>query len=698
MEEIRIKVTSDDKALDSTTEKLKKMGTVTDENAKKFQEAGKKHTAALGDMGTETGRLERKFQNLGERIVAAFAIERIYEFTVEAVKAFADSEAAVLKLNAALGTQGGTTSQLKALLEQADKLEKTSIFSHKQVTEAQTAALQYGLTADVIRKKVIPAITDYASASRKDLGSALDDVLRGLEGNGRALKLYGVHVKQTGDQAFDLDNILGQLNGKFSGQATIIAGSTQGTLDKLGNSWEFIKEQVGGFIASLFTVPQAVLEVNAELDDINKKSSDKLKTLLNENLERQQKIMDKEGEYATYTTEQIFKILNTTQLEEGRIRAELLIRQTKEEKSRHEKIIAVKKEFARMSTEQLQIELEGDNKMRAKLAGEEINARKKHAEELKKIEDKEANERVKRIHEAIKGNAEYDKFLEDEAKKKQAIFDEEMKALKEFDDIQIQTQKELIAEEKKLKQKRLDELSDFVSSAVDQYTKLEEVNISSIDHQQERQKQAIDTQRSLAEKGFKNDLDFELKKQNDLEKARAKAQQQIKKAKELETFLNSVAKFSETDPKTALPKAIAQLALIKGAEALYMEKGGIIGRNNPLSRFDRRHPGGGDVLVHAQTGEGMFSRREVANMGGPDAFLDLKRSLSIPLSDRRMPVLAVSSSTGSRAMLNKLDSIEHALKNIKHTSVDYEGLNMVVTTMQNGIIDKIKYINKKPTL
>ncbi len=173
------------------------------------------------------------------------------------------------------------------------------------------------------------------------------------------------------------------------------------------------------------------------------------------------------------------------------------------------------------------------------------------------------------------------------------------------------------------------------------------------------------------------------------------------KVKELETFLNSVAEFSKTDPKTAVLKAIGQLALVKGAEALYMEEGGLIGETSEKSLigfngFSRRHKSGQDVLVHAEKGEGILSRNDISNMGGKDAFLSFKNALSYPIREIPLPmdkVLMASMST--KGIESKLDELTQTVKGIKQTNIDFDGLNnLVVTSKENGKVSVVHYYPK----
>ncbi len=197
---------------------------------------------------------------------------------------------------------------------------------------------------------------------------------------------------------------------------------------------------------------------------------------------------------------------------------------------------------------------------------------------------------------------------------------------------------------------------------------------------------------------------FEEKRQADLEKQRMAEQRKLVKLKELEVFLNSIAAFSKDDPKTAVAKALAQLAIVKGVEATFAEEGGLLGKTTndksllSLNGFSKRHKSGKDILVQAEVGEGLLSTREISHMGGEKAFLDFKNMLANPM---RMPEIPMSGvmfqGVSTKKLEDKLDALERAIKNKKETHVDWESQGVMnVTTIENGIKHTVKHILRKP--
>src|ERR1017187_10157244 len=125
MDSIKIVISGDATALQPTIDKLKSIGAISDTNKVKVEEAGDAHKKAMRETGDEAGRLETKMRSLAERVAAAFAVERIFEFAKESVKAFQDAQLAAEQLSFAVTKIGGeSTTAFKKLVEQAEKLSK----------------------------------------------------------------------------------------------------------------------------------------------------------------------------------------------------------------------------------------------------------------------------------------------------------------------------------------------------------------------------------------------------------------------------------------------------------------------------------------------------------------------------------------------------------------------------------------------
>lgn len=278
----------------------------------------------------------------------------------------------------------------------------------------------------------------------------------------------------------------------------------------------------------------------------------------------------------------------------------------------------------------------------------------------------------------------------------------------EYIEIEIKEQelkRQLRDQEKKDLKKDIEEMTTQLKQMQEYFLSLYkeriQANIDYTDHQETLTQSSIQQQQELAIAGKENTLAFEKRNLAEEEKKRIDNEKKLKKEKELEIFLNSLASFSKDDPKTALSKALTILALTKGAEATFAEDGGLLGQINNKSWQGRKHKGGGDILVHAQTGEGILSRNDISAMGGEQAFLNFKNMLgnglpSIPMSGVMFQGVDI------KPLQDEIKELRKDIANKKEMYVDFESMKdmlaMNVTTTERGIKEVVKHELKRRTI
>ncbi|MFI5404925.1 MAG: hypothetical protein ACHQ1D_00280 [Nitrososphaerales archaeon] len=263
---------------------------------------------------------------------------------------------------------------------------------------------------------------------------------------------------------------------------------------------------------------------------------------------------------------------------------------------------------------------------------------------------------------------------------------------------------EIRKKEKDIRKKNEDEFREDVKTTLQavgkSYDEAFERRKEQLSQEIDINEQKVEEQRRLAEKGLANTLDI-----RERELADSRRQQQIeaernKRIKLLETFLNSLADFSKTDAKSALPKALLQLALATAVSAQFAEEGGVVGEIKEKSFLGRRHRGGGDMLVHAQTGEGILPRDSM-NVLGRRNFELLRNVGRHPIREDifKMPKVEVAggATVSNQDVVKELKALQHIIKNKKESEyhIDEFG-NYIKKTIENGITDIVKGKLKKP--
>lgn len=157
------------------------------------------------------------------------------------VKAAAEAEAKLASMDATLATMGGNMSDVRSQIIAASQSFVQLGFDDE--TAAQSMALLYQRTGDVsMSLKLTAAAADLARAKHIDLESATKLVSLALSGQGRALALYGIAVKDINSPL----ELLGALQSKVGGQASAFAETLEGKLLALKLTTDNLREAIGG--------------------------------------------------------------------------------------------------------------------------------------------------------------------------------------------------------------------------------------------------------------------------------------------------------------------------------------------------------------------------------------------------------------------------------------------------------------------
>ena len=429
------------------------------------------------------------------------------------------------------------------------------------------------------------------------------------------------------------------------------------------------------------------------------------------------KILDEE--YATAASKIDTKVANQKiKLNEKTIN-EIKKKEEKELKGKKEKKEKIDTSEWDDAMAELQIRWALEKKLKKQLRNAEIESDKDANKDAEKMQDEywKTTFEQKRINEK-------DKLLDKKETDKQYLIEidkiniAELEKQKELGDDSIELEQKIEKAKQKLREDmtkesdkkmkeaiktQMENIKQFGDFAIKQYELIAKSNDEYYQHQEELTKTNIEVQSKLAAAGKANTLAQEEKAYADLERKRQQDAVKLKKAKELEIFLNAVAGFSKDDPKQAFAKALALFAETKAMEATFAEEGGLLGQINTKSNLSRRHKGGGDILVHAQTGEGILSRDNIAALGGDNAFLKMKAMLDNPMSEVPIPLNGVLfQQNNNKDLVHEIQELKDIIRNKRETIVDWEShatMNtMNVTTIEKGIKETIQHQLRKPKL
>lgn len=167
------------------------------------------------------------------------------EFIKDSVRAYAESEQAVLRMNNALRNQGFYTEGYSAALqEQAKQLSKVSTQSDETIMDTQTLLTTFGLAGDQLQKTTKNAL-DLSAGLGVDLRTATLMLGKAWAGETQTLGRYGMKVDETKSSAEKFAQVQNMISERFSGRAAADAESYTGKITRLGEAWGNLKEKIG---------------------------------------------------------------------------------------------------------------------------------------------------------------------------------------------------------------------------------------------------------------------------------------------------------------------------------------------------------------------------------------------------------------------------------------------------------------------
>lgn len=184
-----------------------------------------------------------------------------FAFVKSAIQAQAEQE----RLRKILLTTGAATEeQVKALIAQADALEKVGVASAGNIITLQSQLATFDLQFETIQK-LTPAITDYviaekgASATAEDFKSMTNGLAQALNGQFGALTKAGFVLDENtkglisnGTEAQRASAIVDVLSSTYGGFNEAIAKTPEGRLMVLKNSFESLRTEIGNLLLPAF--------------------------------------------------------------------------------------------------------------------------------------------------------------------------------------------------------------------------------------------------------------------------------------------------------------------------------------------------------------------------------------------------------------------------------------------------------------
>jgi hypothetical protein len=199
----------------------------------------------------ETNGQKAAFAIKKAAVPAGLAIAALGAVAFDAVKAFAEDDAAAQKLALTLSNVTYATDDQIASVEKF--ITKTSMAAAVADDELRPALdkLVRG-TGDVAQAQdLLTLALDVSAGTGKDLGAVSDALSKAYNGNFTALKKLDPALASLIEEGADADEVFGRLGATFKNQASTAANTTSGQMKNLSIQMGEFKESIGAAVAPL---------------------------------------------------------------------------------------------------------------------------------------------------------------------------------------------------------------------------------------------------------------------------------------------------------------------------------------------------------------------------------------------------------------------------------------------------------------
>lgn len=248
--------------LDKRSQAAAKRANELNNELKKIDATIGNHQRNVGNYGSAFDKVGASVRNLATNFLALIGVASVGSLFSSSIDEFVEMEKHVRQLQNTLKNLG-VPEAFDRISTSADKLQKQFKFlDNDDILKSFNQLIVYGkLTEDQIND-LIPVIIDFATATGQDLGSATSLIIKSLGGNGKALKEYGINLKDTKNTADAFKVIMTELKPRVDGVAKSFAESAGGGLAAAKQEFKDLKEEIGtGLIPILNDLLRLILRV-----------------------------------------------------------------------------------------------------------------------------------------------------------------------------------------------------------------------------------------------------------------------------------------------------------------------------------------------------------------------------------------------------------------------------------------------------
>lgn len=249
-------VTVDDKQIDEFKSKLAGTGAEVKKISSATQQVSTSANAGFASMTSSA---------FGYTIAIGAVVTAMTRLATASLQAFMQQETALTRLKFAVDN---STGSLDRLIQDASRLQESSIFPDEVIMQAQSFLAIQGRTEEQIRKTVQAAI-DLSAVTGEDLISVVMKLDQTFEGTiGRFGKLDS-SLKDLTEEQLRNGAAVDIIANKYKGLGETLANTTQGQIQQTKNIWGELTEGLGAGIADVINpLTQAIKYLGIGVKDL----------------------------------------------------------------------------------------------------------------------------------------------------------------------------------------------------------------------------------------------------------------------------------------------------------------------------------------------------------------------------------------------------------------------------------------------
>jgi len=232
--------------------------------AKTELEALRKQALGVNETINKSGGVLGKIQSAGASVFTGLAqgfgiglgvsaLQQLPGLLQDSVDEFLQAEEASARLENKLKNLGRSDAFDRIQKKAQDLADRFKFLDNDDIVGVFDKLITYGKLTESQMNQLLPVIINFASDSRISLQESAGVIIKALEGNGKALKEYGINIKDAGTLSERFGVVVNQLGEKVKGAADAFGETLPGKMAKMKQAFADFKENVGSFLAPAFT-------------------------------------------------------------------------------------------------------------------------------------------------------------------------------------------------------------------------------------------------------------------------------------------------------------------------------------------------------------------------------------------------------------------------------------------------------------